>query len=193
MACLAAPHGRRGAGAAQRYPWEKPHQPNLTGTPYAYHPPGSVLRGGHRGQRPAITSRGRRSSISSRGFRRRVSGVRAAGFTSSWKIWRARPALTTRRTLPGNRRGAPQVDRAPQFGLPARLPQMTIGRNDRLLGRLTDALARAAARPRRDRRRTARAASRSVCSPSSGGRVTATGESDSLTGQPTVLYVPRVG
>ena len=31
-----------------RYPWEKPHQPNMTGTPYAYHPPGSILRGGHR-------------------------------------------------------------------------------------------------------------------------------------------------
>jgi NADH:ubiquinone oxidoreductase subunit len=30
------------------YPWEKPHQPNLTGTPYAYHPAGSVLRGGRR-------------------------------------------------------------------------------------------------------------------------------------------------
>jgi len=30
----------------QRYPWEKPHQPNLTGTPQAYHPPGSVLRDG---------------------------------------------------------------------------------------------------------------------------------------------------
>jgi len=24
-------------------PWEKPHQPNLTGTDRAYHPPGSVL------------------------------------------------------------------------------------------------------------------------------------------------------
>ena len=32
----------------QRYPWEKPPQPNMTGTPQAYHPPGSVLRGGHR-------------------------------------------------------------------------------------------------------------------------------------------------
>jgi NADH:ubiquinone oxidoreductase subunit len=32
----------------RRYPWEKPHQPNLTGTPLAYHPRGSVLRGGHR-------------------------------------------------------------------------------------------------------------------------------------------------
>ena len=32
----------------QRYAWEKPHEPNLTGTPRAYHPPGSVLRGGHR-------------------------------------------------------------------------------------------------------------------------------------------------
>ena len=34
-----------------RYPWEKPHQPNMTGTPLSYHPRGSVLRGGHR--RPA--------------------------------------------------------------------------------------------------------------------------------------------
>ena len=25
------------------YPWEKPHQPNLTGTAYAYRPPGSLL------------------------------------------------------------------------------------------------------------------------------------------------------
>jgi NADH:ubiquinone oxidoreductase subunit len=32
----------------QRYAWEKPHLPNLTGTPLAYHPQGSVLRGGHR-------------------------------------------------------------------------------------------------------------------------------------------------
>jgi NADH:ubiquinone oxidoreductase subunit len=32
----------------QRYAWEKPHQPNLTGTPLAYHPRGSVLLGGHR-------------------------------------------------------------------------------------------------------------------------------------------------
>ncbi|MCW5774427.1 MAG: NADH:ubiquinone oxidoreductase subunit NDUFA12 [Rhodospirillaceae bacterium] len=29
-------------------PWQKPHQPNLTGTPAAYHPPGSVYEGGHR-------------------------------------------------------------------------------------------------------------------------------------------------
>jgi NADH:ubiquinone oxidoreductase subunit len=35
-------------GARQRHAWEKPHLPNLTGTPDAYHPPGSVLRGGHR-------------------------------------------------------------------------------------------------------------------------------------------------
>jgi len=32
----------------QKYAWEKDHQPNLTGTPQAYHPTGSVLRGGHR-------------------------------------------------------------------------------------------------------------------------------------------------
>jgi NADH:ubiquinone oxidoreductase subunit len=35
----------------QRYAWEKPHHPNLTGTSLAYHPRGSVLLGGHR--RPA--------------------------------------------------------------------------------------------------------------------------------------------
>ena len=31
-----------------RYAWEKPHEPNMTGTPWSYHPRGSVLRGGHR-------------------------------------------------------------------------------------------------------------------------------------------------
>lgn len=31
-----------------RRAWEKPHLPNLTGTPEAYRPPGHTLRGGHR-------------------------------------------------------------------------------------------------------------------------------------------------
>lgn len=31
-----------------RYAWEKPHQPNMTGTSKAYRPAGSILRGGHR-------------------------------------------------------------------------------------------------------------------------------------------------
>jgi NADH:ubiquinone oxidoreductase subunit len=35
-------------GAWPHYAWEKPHQANMTGTPLAYHPPGSVLRGSHR-------------------------------------------------------------------------------------------------------------------------------------------------
>ena len=35
-------------GAWPHYPWQKPHQPNMTGTPLAYHPRGSVLLGGHR-------------------------------------------------------------------------------------------------------------------------------------------------
>lgn len=35
-------------GGAKKYPWEKEHLPNLTGTDLAYRPPGSVLRGGHR-------------------------------------------------------------------------------------------------------------------------------------------------
>ena len=35
-------------GARSRYPWEREHQPNMTGTARAYHPRGSVLRGGHR-------------------------------------------------------------------------------------------------------------------------------------------------
>ena len=29
-------------------PWQKPHQPNLTGTARAYRPPGHTLKGGHR-------------------------------------------------------------------------------------------------------------------------------------------------
>lgn len=31
-----------------QYAWQKPHLPNLTGTPDAYRPPGSLFRGGHR-------------------------------------------------------------------------------------------------------------------------------------------------
>jgi NADH:ubiquinone oxidoreductase subunit len=30
------------------HPWEKPHEPNLTGTPYARRPSGSILARGHR-------------------------------------------------------------------------------------------------------------------------------------------------
>lgn len=32
--------------------WEKPHRPNLTGTAFAYTPPGSIA---HHGQRPKVT------------------------------------------------------------------------------------------------------------------------------------------
>ena len=35
-------------GGKPEYPWQKPHLPNLTGTPLAYRPPGSVLKGGQR-------------------------------------------------------------------------------------------------------------------------------------------------
>ena len=35
-------------GAAKAWPWEKPHRPNLTGTPLAWRPPGSVLAEGVR-------------------------------------------------------------------------------------------------------------------------------------------------
>lgn len=31
-----------------RRPWQKPHQPNLTGTMQAYRPPGHILEGGQR-------------------------------------------------------------------------------------------------------------------------------------------------
>ena len=34
--------------ARSRYAWERDHQPNMTGTPQAYRPRGSILRGGHR-------------------------------------------------------------------------------------------------------------------------------------------------
>ena len=30
------------------YGWQKDHQPNMTGTPLAYRPPGSILKGGRR-------------------------------------------------------------------------------------------------------------------------------------------------
>lgn len=35
-----------------KHPWEQPHQPNLTGTPFAYRPDGSLL---NKGQRPRVT------------------------------------------------------------------------------------------------------------------------------------------
>jgi NADH:ubiquinone oxidoreductase subunit len=35
-------------GVRKAHPWQKEHVPNLTGTPLAYRPPGSVLSGGHR-------------------------------------------------------------------------------------------------------------------------------------------------
>jgi len=38
--------------AAQGYAWQKPHVPNLTGTPLAYRPPGSLLA---EGKRPKAT------------------------------------------------------------------------------------------------------------------------------------------
>jgi NADH:ubiquinone oxidoreductase subunit len=31
-----------------RHPWQKPHLPNLTGTPLSYRPPGHDYEGGHR-------------------------------------------------------------------------------------------------------------------------------------------------
>ena len=34
--------------AADKRPWQKEHQPNLTGTEAAYRPPGHVLKGGKR-------------------------------------------------------------------------------------------------------------------------------------------------
>jgi NADH:ubiquinone oxidoreductase subunit len=39
-------HHRRDDPPAEYQPreWEKPHEPNLTGTPLAYRPPGSILR-----------------------------------------------------------------------------------------------------------------------------------------------------
>lgn len=35
-------------GASFRRPWQKPHEPNLTGTNKAYRPPGHILKGGQR-------------------------------------------------------------------------------------------------------------------------------------------------
>lgn len=36
------------AGEKPLYAWQKPHEPNLTGTPEAYRPSGSLLKGGPR-------------------------------------------------------------------------------------------------------------------------------------------------
>lgn len=36
------------AEAARGYDWQKPHQPNMTGTALAYRPPGSLLAAGKR-------------------------------------------------------------------------------------------------------------------------------------------------
>lgn len=36
------------ANASFRRPWQKPHQPNMTGTNLAYRPPGHILEGGKR-------------------------------------------------------------------------------------------------------------------------------------------------
>lgn len=35
-------------GGPKLHPWQKPHEPNLTGTPEAYRPPGHDFRGGQR-------------------------------------------------------------------------------------------------------------------------------------------------
>jgi NADH:ubiquinone oxidoreductase subunit len=35
-------------GGPPRQPWQKDHQPNLTGTGHAYRPPGHTLKGGRR-------------------------------------------------------------------------------------------------------------------------------------------------
>jgi NADH:ubiquinone oxidoreductase subunit len=36
------------AAGQPKYAWQKPHLANLSGTPDAYRPPGSLFRGGHR-------------------------------------------------------------------------------------------------------------------------------------------------
>ena len=43
-------------------PWQKPHRPNLTGTPGAYRPSGSTLARVVAQKQRAITSRGRRAA-----------------------------------------------------------------------------------------------------------------------------------
>lgn len=40
----AFPNGK----TAKHKPWQKEHLPNLSGTPFAYRPPGHTLKGGHR-------------------------------------------------------------------------------------------------------------------------------------------------
>jgi NADH:ubiquinone oxidoreductase subunit len=39
-----------GSEDPSRHDWQKDHLPNLTGTRYAYRPPGHILKGGKRDQ-----------------------------------------------------------------------------------------------------------------------------------------------
>ena len=57
-----------------RYPWEKEHQPNMTGTPFAYHPP----RPRDRGLRAVDTRMSRPLPITSPRLRGEV-GISAVG------------------------------------------------------------------------------------------------------------------
>ena len=63
MARLAASHGRRAAARDRvRYPWEKEHQPNMTGTPLRLSSAGlGPARWAATRARPEITSRGHRN------------------------------------------------------------------------------------------------------------------------------------
>jgi len=45
-----------------RKPWQKPYQPNMTGTSKAYLPPGHTLEGGKAPRRPVITKLGSRKN-----------------------------------------------------------------------------------------------------------------------------------
>ncbi len=51
VACLAALHHGRADPETVRRAWQKPHEPNLTGTPLGYRPPGSDYLGGKRAPR----------------------------------------------------------------------------------------------------------------------------------------------
>ena len=59
--------------------WEKPHVPNMTGTPAAYRPSGSTLASGRRPRRPATTRPGRREAEARQFLKRQAFPVANRG------------------------------------------------------------------------------------------------------------------
>ncbi len=78
----------------KRQKWEKPHQPNLTGTVRAYRPKGSLARGGVRAaSKPQASMKARQSAMRRAGRPPRTTGRSAR----SWPECRSKGRRASRR------------------------------------------------------------------------------------------------